>query len=158
MSKLRFHVVACSGEDAAFPARELNEHASSSKGYMTPKYALSQYGSRSLSLAVLTPTVYDRNCEYPQELVLRLVDGLCRITQVQLLSHQTHIATKIELFLTKASSLQDATYTRLGCVRVRPNEVQYALVFMSCMPVQIPHAQVECREQLYGARAQDCPH
>lgn len=34
--------------------------------------------------------------------------------QVQLLSHQTHIATKIELFLSKSSSLHDATFQRLG--------------------------------------------
>lgn len=36
--------------------------------------------------------------------------------QVQLLSHQTHIATKIELFLSTSSALQDATFQRLGCV------------------------------------------
>lgn len=40
MSKLGFRVVACSGEDPGFPARELNEHAASSKGYMTPKYVV----------------------------------------------------------------------------------------------------------------------
>jgi hypothetical protein len=36
------------------------------------------------------------------------------ILQVQLLSHQTHIATKIELFLSKSNSLHDATFQRLG--------------------------------------------
>lgn len=56
------------------------------------------------------------NCEYPQELVLQLVDGPCRLTQVQLLSHQTHIATKIELFLSKDAELEEAQFTRLGCV------------------------------------------
>lgn len=98
MSKLRFTVVACSGEDPAFPARELHEHAASSKGYMTPK-----------------------NCEYPQELVLRMQDGLCRLTQVQLLSHQTHIATKIELFLSRSASLPDASYQRLGYLTLKSN-------------------------------------
>lgn len=56
----------------------------------------------------------NRNCEYPQELVLRLLDGACRVTQVQLLSHQTHIATKIELFLSRSGSLHDAVFQRLG--------------------------------------------
>ncbi|TMW68162.1 hypothetical protein Poli38472_007834 [Pythium oligandrum] len=98
MSKLRFAVVACSGEDAAFPAKELNEHASTSKGYMTPK-----------------------NCEYPQEIVLKLQDGRSRVTQVQLLSHQTHIATKIELFLSSSNSLQDATFQRLGYLTLKSN-------------------------------------
>lgn len=42
MSKLRFSVVACSGEDPAFPARELNEHAASSKGFLTPRHACYQ--------------------------------------------------------------------------------------------------------------------
>lgn len=60
-----------------------------------------------------------RNCEYPQELVLRLLDGACHLTQVQLLSHQTHIATKIELFLSTSASLHDATFHRLGCVVYR---------------------------------------
>ncbi|TYZ60871.1 hypothetical protein PybrP1_001443 [[Pythium] brassicae (nom. inval.)] len=98
MSKLRFTVVACSGEDPAFPARELNAHAASSKGFMTP-----------------------RNCEYPQELVLQLLDGACRLTQVQLLSHQTHIATKIELFLSTSPSLHAAAFQRLGFLTLKSN-------------------------------------
>lgn len=40
MSKLRFSVALCSGEDPAFPARELNEHAANSKGFLTPKCVL----------------------------------------------------------------------------------------------------------------------
>ncbi|DAZ92690.1 TPA: hypothetical protein N0F65_010109 [Lagenidium giganteum] len=98
MSKLRFTVLSCSGEDPGFPARELNEHASTSKGYMTPK-----------------------SCEYPQELILKLMDGLCRVTQVQILSHQSHIASKIELFLGKGSSLQDAAFQRLGYLTLKSN-------------------------------------
>lgn len=62
---------------------------------------------------MLLAVVY-RNCEYPQELVLQLVDGACRLTQLQLLSHQTHIATKIELFVSKSAALQDAAFVRLG--------------------------------------------
>ncbi|KAG6587247.1 uncharacterized protein IUM83_02854 [Phytophthora cinnamomi] len=100
MSKLRFSVAACTSEDAAFPASELEEHAANSQGYMTAK-----------------------NCAYPQELVLQLADGLCRVTQVQLLSHQTHIATKMELFVAKSLDFHaDATrFARLGFLTLKAN-------------------------------------
>ncbi|KAL4168322.1 hypothetical protein KRP22_011724 [Phytophthora ramorum] len=100
MSKLRFSVVACASEDASFPASQLDEHASSSQGYMT-----------------------GRNCVYPQEIVLQLQDGLCRITQVQLLSHQTHIATKMELFVSKQLEFEgEATrFSRLGFLTLKSN-------------------------------------
>ncbi|KAL4094416.1 hypothetical protein PRIC1_010077 [Phytophthora ramorum] len=100
MSKLRFSVVACASEDASFPASQLDEHASSSQGYMT-----------------------GRNCVYPQEIVLQLQDGLCRITQVQLLSHQTHIATKMELFVSKQLGFEgEATrFSRLGFLTLKSN-------------------------------------
>ncbi|RHY18501.1 hypothetical protein DYB25_006292 [Aphanomyces astaci] len=62
-----------------------------------------------------------RNCEYPQELVLEL-EGTCRLTQIQVLSHQSHIATKVELYL----SLDNATYNRLGFLSLKSNkESQY---------------------------------
>ncbi|KAG7376677.1 hypothetical protein PHYPSEUDO_012923 [Phytophthora pseudosyringae] len=100
MSKLRFSVAACTSEDAAFPASELDEHAASSQGYMTAK-----------------------NCSYPQEVVLQLRDGLSRLTQVQLLSHQTHIASRMELFMSKSPSFEgDATrFSRLGFLTLKPN-------------------------------------
>lgn len=46
--------------------------------------------------------------------VVQLLMMCCAYEQVQLLSHQTHIATKIELFLSKSGSLHDATFQRLG--------------------------------------------
>ncbi|KAL3664996.1 hypothetical protein V7S43_010171 [Phytophthora oleae] len=100
MSKLRFSVVAYTSEDAAFPASELDEHEANSQGYMTA-----------------------RNCSYPQELVLQLQYGLCRVTQVQLLSHQTHIATKMELFVSKSSSYEgdNTRFSRLGFLTLKPN-------------------------------------
>ncbi|KUF94837.1 Pseudouridylate synthase 7 [Phytophthora nicotianae] len=100
MSKLRYSVAACTSEDPAFPASELDEHADNSQGYMTAK-----------------------NCPYPQELVLQLDDGLCRLTQVQLLSHQSHIATKMELFVSKNLSFEgDATrFSRLGFLTLKAN-------------------------------------
>ncbi|ETW01476.1 hypothetical protein H310_06987 [Aphanomyces invadans] len=98
MRKLRFQVIACTGEDAAGPASLLNEHDSTGTGYLTPK-----------------------NCEYPQELVMQL-EGTCRLTQIQVLSHQSYIATKIELYL----SMDNITYTRLGFLSLKSNkESQY---------------------------------
>ncbi|RLN86256.1 hypothetical protein BBJ28_00023225, partial [Nothophytophthora sp. Chile5] len=96
MSKLRFSVASCSSEDPAFPASELDEHASGSRGFLTA-----------------------RNCSYPQELVLQLRDGVCRVTQVQLLSHQTHIATKMELFVASTAS---ENFQRLGFLTLKANE------------------------------------
>ncbi|OWZ17499.1 hypothetical protein PHMEG_0008558 [Phytophthora megakarya] len=100
MSKLRFSVAGCTSEDASFPASELHEHAANSQGYMTAK-----------------------NCPYPQELVLQLTDGICRLTQVQLLSHQTHIATKMELFVSKSLSFDGETtrFSRLGFLTLKSN-------------------------------------
>lgn len=98
MSKLRFEVASCSSEDERFPAAELEAHASSSRGFMTV-----------------------RNCAYPQELVLRL-DAPARLTQVQLLSHQTHIATKMELFVSSETQLDHAAkFIRLGFLTLKPN-------------------------------------
>ncbi|KAH9126690.1 hypothetical protein LEN26_000583 [Aphanomyces euteiches] len=98
MGKVRFQVLSCTGEDPAGPASLLNEHDQTGVGYLTPKH-----------------------CDYPQEIVLEL-EGVCRITQIQVLSHQSHIATKIELFLS-----QDLTsFTRLGYLGLKSNkESQY---------------------------------
>ncbi|KAF4039552.1 UvrB/uvrC motif-containing protein [Phytophthora infestans] len=100
MSKLRFCVAACTSEDSAFLASELEQPADNSQGYMTAK-----------------------NCPYPQELVLQLEDGLCRLTQVQLLSHQSHIATKMELFVSKSLSFEgnSTRFSRLGFLTLKPN-------------------------------------
>ncbi len=62
-----------------------------------------------------------RNCDYPQELILEL-DSIHRITQIQVLSHQSHIATKIELYLSE----DNVTYKRLGFLCLKSNkESQY---------------------------------
>ncbi|KAL8020201.1 putative UVR domain, armadillo-like helical, TOG domain-containing protein [Plasmopara halstedii] len=100
MSKLRFSVVACTSEDVNFRATELNANAVNSKGYMTAK-----------------------NCPYPQELVLQLQDGLCRLTQVQLLSHQSCITTKIELFVSQTLLYEGDTtkFSRLGFLTLKAN-------------------------------------
>src|SRR5690348_11699181 len=39
-----------------------------------------------------------RNCEYPQRLILQL-DEVCEMKQIQILSHQSKIASKIEIWI-----------------------------------------------------------
>ena len=76
MPKLQFKVVQSSGEDPDYPADALNEHGPSSKGWQTPRF-----------------------CIYPQELILEfLAPDMVRIQQLQLLSHQSKIASAIESF------------------------------------------------------------
>lgn len=61
-----------------------------------------------------------RFCEYPQQLGLALVNP-ARLTQVQLLSHQSKIATKIEIFVGEGQTYSDATWKRLGYLSLDDN-------------------------------------
>jgi len=58
-----------------------------------------------------------RNCEYPQELTLQL-EALCELKQIQVLSHQSNIATKIELYLSE----DGRQYARLGFLSLKSNK------------------------------------
>ncbi|CAM9966114.1 unnamed protein product [Heterosigma akashiwo] len=98
MSKLRFNVVYCKGEEPDYPAIELNNHSPTTKGWQSPQF-----------------------CEYPQEIGFALA-AYCHITQVQILSHQSKIATKIELFVGEGNSYQDANFRRLGYLSLNSNE------------------------------------
>ncbi|KAI9918926.1 hypothetical protein PsorP6_012051 [Peronosclerospora sorghi] len=117
MRTLHFVVVACTSEDAAFPASTLDPHDSTRKGYMTAKYRTALFCRQIHDISARS------NCSYPQELVLQLQDGRCRVHQVQLLSHQTHIATKIDVFLSLNLSFHgDATrFSRLGFFTLKAN-------------------------------------
>nr|CCA24241.1 conserved hypothetical protein [Albugo laibachii Nc14]CCA25878.1 conserved hypothetical protein [Albugo laibachii Nc14] len=101
ITKLEFTAIGCSGEDPDHVANELNCHTTHCKGFMTPK-----------------------NCEYPQELILRLNGGSSRVTQIQFLSHQSHIASKIELYWGQGTSncaLEDVLFYRLGYFTLKSN-------------------------------------
>ncbi|EWM24192.1 flagellar associated protein [Nannochloropsis gaditana] len=76
MSKIRFQVVYASGQDPEHPAEELNVHSPATEGWQSPRF-----------------------CDYPQELGLFLLDTPCHLSRVQILSHQSKIATKVELFV-----------------------------------------------------------
>mmetsp|Transcript_26675 Transcript_26675/g.89771 ORF Transcript_26675/g.89771 Transcript_26675/m.89771 type:complete len:165 (+) Transcript_26675:74-568(+) len=74
-SKLEFKVVGASGADPDFPADELNRHSPHTRGWQSARF-----------------------CDYPQEVVLELRARSC-LRQVQILSHQHKIATRVELFV-----------------------------------------------------------
>lgn len=98
MAKLTYSVIASSGADPEFPASELNVHSPHTRGWQTPRF-----------------------CEYPQEIVIELAQ-VARISQIQLLSHQHKIATRIELFVGSGATLDCAFWTRVGYLSLDPNE------------------------------------
>ncbi|MEW5308551.1 MAG: hypothetical protein WDW38_000501 [Sanguina aurantia] len=73
--KLRFTIQAVSGEDSDYPVRELLFHSPQTRGWHSPRF-----------------------CKYPQEILLRL-EQPSKIQQIQILSHEYKIATKVEVFV-----------------------------------------------------------
>eukprot|EP00903_Cladosiphon_okamuranus_P013509 g12582.t1 len=98
MSKLRFSVCFCSGEEPEYPADELNAHSPHTRGWQSPQF-----------------------CDYPQELGL-VWEAPARVSQVQILSHQSKIATQIELFVGHGDSYESAHFRRLGYLSLNSNE------------------------------------
>ena len=88
-------------QDPDYPARELHFHTPQTRGWQCARFS-----------------------KFPQELVLRL-DHPARIHQIQLLSHEYKIATKIELFTgllpPGETSLDRAIMRRLGHLSFDPN-------------------------------------
>ena len=121
MSKLRFQVAFASGQDLEYPAQELNHHSPHTRGWQSAyvlRYGL--YGGRNKPWLGLFEFLGRRFCEFPQELGLQLAQP-GRLTQVQLLSHQCKIATKIELFVGDGQSYAEATWRRLGYLSLDDN-------------------------------------
>lgn len=87
----------CSSEDPNFPGTELNKH--DVKGWQSAKF-----------------------CEYPQEIGLQLEGGDPQIAYIQYLSHQTKIASKVEIFLGQGSRYETASFRRLGYLSLDTNE------------------------------------
>merc|ERR1712176_949462 len=101
--KLLFDVIHVSGHDEGYSGKELEVHSPTTRGWQSLRF-----------------------CEYPQEIIFSL-KGECKITKIQILSHQHNIASKVELFIGKSktpgsSSLRDCTFTRLGYVQLASNE------------------------------------
>lgn len=104
--KLSHRVVYCSSEDSGHLAHELSFSSSSdnnnnNKGWISSKQS-----------------------NYPQELGFELLSRSndCILTQIQLLSHQSKISTKIEVYAGLGSSYETALFKRLGFLTLDSNE------------------------------------
>ena len=100
--KVPFRVVYFSSEDAGYPASELNLHGPATLGWQSLKF-----------------------CDYPQEIGLLIIDSDKKskfVSQLQLLSHQSKIASRIEIFLGLGVDYSSATYERLGFMTLDINE------------------------------------
>lgn len=95
----RFRVVHASSEDSGYPSSELNAHHPSTRGWQSLKF-----------------------CPFPQELGFQLTNGDSKLSQVQILSHQSKIATKVEIFLGIGNDYHSATFKRLGYLSLDNNE------------------------------------
>ncbi|NXS50071.1 CE104 protein, partial [Balaeniceps rex] len=101
--KIGFVVVSSSGHEDGFSAKELMVHAPTVSGWRSP-----------------------RLCQYPQEIVLQLVER-CRIRKLQLLAHQYMISSKIEFYISESlpeyfAPYQSERFHRLGYVPLSDNE------------------------------------
>eukprot|EP01062_Namystynia_karyoxenos_P024292 TRINITY_DN1944_c2_g7_i1.p1 TRINITY_DN1944_c2_g7~~TRINITY_DN1944_c2_g7_i1.p1 ORF type:complete len:965 (+),score=328.19 TRINITY_DN1944_c2_g7_i1:151-3045(+) len=128
-SKLAVQVIYCSGEEENFSAAELVHHNPASKGWQSPKFA-----------------------DFPLEIGLRLA-GEAHVQQMQFLSHESKIATKIEVFVCEPSAesrrtrqfppYENAQWRRLGYLSLSPNEQSEYLarelktVHVSCHAVYV---------------------
>ena len=75
MSLLSNKIVACTSEDGSHPVRELLDFHAQSRGWQSARWS-----------------------EYPQALVLQFPDRVM-LQQVQVLSHQFKIASRVEIFI-----------------------------------------------------------
>ena len=100
ITHIRFKVVSFSSEDGDYPASQLNTVNPNTRGWQSVRF-----------------------CSYPQELGFELLDGEVHISQLQVLSHQSKISSKVELYIGQGgSSYRSATFTRLGYLSLDSNE------------------------------------
>ena len=99
MPKIPFLVARVDSEDPDFPAIGLNAtHESGVKGWQSARF-----------------------CEYPVEIGLEFPGGPAHVEKLQLLSHQSKIATQIEIILGSGEDFTNAVYTRLGALSLNDN-------------------------------------
>ncbi|KAJ8923878.1 hypothetical protein NQ315_006654, partial [Exocentrus adspersus] len=101
--KVDFSVAFATSEDPKHRSAELNIHSPTVKGWQSEK-----------------------NCEYPQELILQL-ERKCLLTKIQLLAHQYLIPSKVEIFLNNKDSnpvdnVLSLNWEYLGYITLSDNE------------------------------------
>mmetsp|Transcript_7397 Transcript_7397/g.16231 ORF Transcript_7397/g.16231 Transcript_7397/m.16231 type:complete len:960 (+) Transcript_7397:101-2980(+) len=102
-ARLKYTIVRCSSEDPEYPSSELLTHSPDTKGWQSARF-----------------------CDFPQELGLQFETPV-HLRQVQFLSHQSKIATKIELYTALPAPGQNqryetAQFKRLGYFSLDNNE------------------------------------
>lgn len=97
--KLKFKLVYCTGEEGEYPVTELENHSPNTKGWQSSRF-----------------------CEYPQILVLDFGQADTVLNQLQFLSHQSKIATRVELFCGDGDDYRTARFRRLGFLSLDSNE------------------------------------
>ncbi|CAG9321572.1 unnamed protein product [Blepharisma stoltei] len=104
LSKLKFRIVFCSSEDNEFPVTQLLNHGPHSTGWQSARFQ-----------------------DFPQIIILQFIAPV-RIQQLQFLSHQSKIATRIELFTylpenpSSIPPLENFKWNRLGYLSLDNNE------------------------------------
>ncbi|XP_074035706.1 centrosomal protein of 104 kDa isoform X2 [Leptinotarsa decemlineata] len=102
--KVEFSVIQATSEDPKYRYTELNTHGPIVKGWQSEK-----------------------NCNYPQELILQL-EKRCILNKIQILAHQFLIPAKVELFLsnedsnTVDESATNINWEYLGYITLSTNE------------------------------------
>ncbi len=101
-SLLSFEVIQCSGQEKDYPVEEIRKSQSKSKGWQSQRF-----------------------CEYPQEITLKLGE-LCQIKQIEFLSHQSKICTKIEIYISPdqkyAEEVAQVKFKKLGYLQFDDNQ------------------------------------
>ena len=93
----RFQVVFTSSEDAEYPSSELDTVNPQTRGWQS-----------------------ERHCSYPQEIGIRL-PGIVRVNQLQVLSHSTKIAKRIEFLIGQGSDYENTSFRSLGYISLDDN-------------------------------------
>ena len=102
-SRIKYRIIACTGEDPEYPFTELLTQSPQSKGWQSPRF-----------------------CDYPQEMTLQF-NAPMNLKQIQFLSHQSKISSKIELFsfmpnLNAVMPNTDFKWKKLGYLSLDANE------------------------------------
>ena len=89
--RLPFRVIEYTTQAPDRRAQNLEKLDPHGYGWQTEEFFSSQF------IFNFPSTNYCSNPHYPQVLVLALDDGMCRITEIQILCHETKIPTRIQI-------------------------------------------------------------